>query len=190
MAQLRHIAEGTFVRVIGSPTIARVLRQNSGSVLVELGNNKITWSQDAQVTAVPQAGSQAPSVLPDVKQSGLKAIDKEPAPVAVVRARKPPKPPTPKAPPKGKDQFGVTMGSAAAKTNEILVGLKSDVTVDAILAKDKTLVRSNIKSHLRRMARDGLIQQRSGKDNELYWSLNGVVSKSNSKKSKKVSTKS
>lgn len=171
--------------------VATVVKVGAGSVTVLMGSVNTVWSPNTNVIRMSQAGvTTKDSLAPAPVRSGdkpptLKATETEPraqqSPAKPSKAHKP-APAGPKNPGRRKDIFGVTIGSAAARVNELLLELRKDVTVEALIKRDKSLVRGNVLSHLKRMAKDGLIDSTT-KDKELLFSLRSEKAEEKPKKS-------
>lgn len=178
---------GSVVRLHGLDVYATVISIGVGSVTVRPGNGttQTNWSRGTMVVVMAEAPE---SPAPALKTTAPTKPRTE-APEAPAKPRKrlklatnaeaPAEAPEAPAKPKGggKDIFGVKLGSAAALANEILLELKKDVTPEMCVKKNRTLVVSNVRSHFKRMANDGLINMRSegsGRAAVLYFSIKGV----------------
>ncbi len=144
-------------------TIATVLAVGIGSVTVELNGRRVQWSPDTLVDMVEkpnkisaQNASECPADIPET-ETRTNAHPNKP------KAETPPK----KAP-KGKDIFGVTNGSQAAQANIVLLKLKKNVTIEMVVAENSALIKSNVRSHFDRMAKDGLIDLKVKNDIRYY----------------------
>jgi len=176
--RLGNCVYGDLICVNGTKTVAKVLTVGSGSVSVQIiGGQQTLWSPQTPVHYwVSPHPPDTPAPLPESKPdnpANKPAKTTEPGtPEATVKRSAVVSDDKPK--PAGKDQFGVKVGSAAAAVNLILLEYKKDVTVDMIVTKNKSLIRSNVLSHLKRMAKDGLIKMRTTgekKEIQYYFSI-------------------
>lgn len=162
---LGNVQAGANVQLLNAPfhVVAEVLSVGSGSVTVECKGKRTQWSPSTHVKVVEkpskisaQNASECPVDVPESKSRKTTHPDKP-------KAETPPK----KAP-KGKDIFGVTNGSQAAQANIVLLKLKKNVTIEMVVTENSSLIRSNVRSHFDRMAKDGLIDLKIKNDIRYY----------------------
>lgn len=140
--------------------VVRIISMSGSSVTVEGAKvGRTTWACATQVRRYvpsPTESTELPDT-PSPSESG--SADKQTVPKAKQAETDAPKP-------KGNDVFGVRMGSAAASVNAYLLSTRHNVTIAMILKNVTGTKKDNVKSHLRRMVKDGLLTDTSSDPKE------------------------
>jgi hypothetical protein len=138
----------------------RILGKTSSSVTIDvIGRGTTTWSPQTIVRRYIPANRPAPA-----------AETPEPSKPAETQGKpREQKPESPKLP-GGKDVFGVKMGSMASLVNQFLLSKLDKITVEDVVANVAGSKPDNVRSHLRRMCKDGLLEN-AGTDKVLVVSV-------------------
>ena len=132
------------VHVPGTNLIGQVMKHTAGATTVLTNQGKRTsWSHMTPVSLhIPQP---------------IEKEEEDDSPTLVVKEFVLPKP-------KGKDAFGVSLGSKAADVNEYIFQKKRGIRVDKVHLNVEGTVKANVKSHLRRLAKDGFLKYNESRE--------------------------
>ena len=146
MVMLLHkVPSGRTIRLPGMNVVAEVVQHGAGSSTVLLNGQRTTWS-----------------LLTPVIYHTPKPIEEEynDEPHKII-----PKP-------SGKDTFGVKRGTKASEVNDYMLVKKKGISIERILRKVSGTVRGNVRSHLRRLTKDGFLTYNEDKEK---WALTDKV---------------
>lgn len=153
MNRIEYFNVGDEVVTVDRPRIAvRIVSKSGGSVTVDGPKvGRVPWSNGTMVRPYTPPASLPPDApAPTEPDTPGKPAKSETA-----------KPETDAPKPKGVDVFGVRIGSAAAAVNVYLLANPKNVTVQQVVSNVPGTKPDNVKSHLRRMVKDGLLTDSS-----------------------------
>ena len=141
---LENVPPKKMVRCLGTNVIAEVVKHTEGSSTVIIDGHRTTWAKLTPVVIyVPPE--------PENKDHSETTTTEKNCPLEASASFKR------KEEPGGKDIFGVRRGTKASEVNDYLLEKKKEITMKNILDNLTAANKGNIRSHLRRLTKDGYL---------------------------------
>lgn len=167
MPALAQIPIGSSFTLPGSRKIVVLEDRTNGSATVRIGGRTTNWSNQTHVRLL--SDSEVKRILEEGRERDEELVEGDGGSSGMAGPVKKRTPPPKPDKPKGKDAFGVKLGTAAAAVNAYIFKKRKKITLDGIVEAVEGSKKPNVKSHLKRLTSDGYLKFNSKRET---WRIN------------------